>query len=126
MIELKWSSLRYFKASEFDSPDAPGSGSKMSLPFVYRLDAIRDMIGRPLHINSGYRTPAHNKAVGGVADSAHTKGVAADIRVLDSEMRAMVVRAAIKAGFTRIGIGKGIVHLDGDTTLPSPRLWLYP
>lgn len=125
MIELKWSALKYFKQSEFDSPDEPGSGARMNLPFVFRLDTIRDMVGRPLRINSGYRTPAHNKAVGGVANSAHTKGLAADIRVTDDEMRALVVRAAIKAGFTRIGVGRGLVHLDADSSLPTPRMWLY-
>jgi hypothetical protein len=33
--------------------------------------------------------------------------------------------AALKAGFTRIGIGKTFVHMDRDPFLPQPRLWLY-
>lgn len=35
--------------------------------------------GYPLHINSGYRCPEHNSAVGGVMDSQHILGNAADI-----------------------------------------------
>jgi hypothetical protein len=43
------------------------------------LDPVREAWGRPVHINSGYRSPALNKAVGGVATSQHLKGEAADI-----------------------------------------------
>ena len=39
----------------------------------------------PIIINSGYRSPAVNKAVGGVATSNHLTGCAADIRVLGNE-----------------------------------------
>jgi zinc D-Ala-D-Ala carboxypeptidase len=42
------------------------------------LDAVRDLLGHPLDISSGYRSPALNAAVGGVAGSQHTQGLAAD------------------------------------------------
>ena len=45
------------------------------------LQKIRDHFGRPVVITSGYRTAAHNKAVGGAAYSQHLYGRAADIRV---------------------------------------------
>ena len=41
--------------------------------------------GKAITINSGYRSPAHNKAVGGVANSQHVKGTAADIVVEDTD-----------------------------------------
>lgn len=44
------------------------------------LDSLRDKIGEPIYINSGYRTPEHNKAVGGSTLSYHMYGMAADIR----------------------------------------------
>lgn len=44
------------------------------------LQPLRDAWGLPLHINSGYRCPALNKAVGGTAGSQHVKGEAADIK----------------------------------------------
>lgn len=44
------------------------------------LQPLRDAVGRPLHVNSGYRCDALNRAVGGVATSQHVKGEAADIR----------------------------------------------
>jgi hypothetical protein len=42
------------------------------------LEKVRALLGAPLHIDSGYRCPALNKAVGGVPTSAHTTGYAAD------------------------------------------------
>lgn len=43
------------------------------------LQPLRDAWGSPIAINSGYRCPAVNKAVGGVPTSQHTKGEAADV-----------------------------------------------
>ena len=43
------------------------------------LDPVREAYGKPIYVNSGYRCPKHNKAVGGVPNSQHMKGEAADI-----------------------------------------------
>lgn len=43
------------------------------------LDPLRAAWGKPIHVNSGYRCPALNKALGGVPASQHMKGEAADI-----------------------------------------------
>lgn len=45
------------------------------------LDPIREWIAEPIYINSGYRSERLNKAVGGLPDSQHRKGQAADIRI---------------------------------------------
>ena len=45
------------------------------------LQLIRNAYGGPIHINSGYRCPALNKAVGGVPTSQHVKGEAADLSI---------------------------------------------
>lgn len=42
------------------------------------LDPARELLGKPIHVNSGFRCPAHNAAVGGVAKSQHTLGEAAE------------------------------------------------
>lgn len=47
------------------------------------LQPLRNAIGKPLKINSGYRCPDLNKAVGGVPTSQHTKGEAADVAAAD-------------------------------------------
>ncbi len=43
------------------------------------LDPIRERWGDPITVNSGYRCPELNRAVGGVATSQHCRGEAADI-----------------------------------------------
>jgi len=44
------------------------------------LELVRLAVGScPIHINSGYRSPALNARVGGVSSSAHVRGLAADI-----------------------------------------------
>ena len=47
---------------------------------MYILDLTRVYIGKPIHINSGYRCKKLNEIVGGVSNSMHTKGLAADFR----------------------------------------------
>lgn len=48
--------------------------------FLEALDAIRDELGVPLYTSCMYRCPIHNKRVGGVDNSAHRHGLAADIQ----------------------------------------------
>ncbi|HEU4775869.1 MAG TPA: D-Ala-D-Ala carboxypeptidase family metallohydrolase, partial [Telluria sp.] len=43
------------------------------------LEQVRTLVGAPIAISSGYRSPALNKAVGGASNSAHVLGLAADI-----------------------------------------------
>ena len=43
------------------------------------LEPVRERLGRPIIVNSGYRCPIHNAAVGGVANSQHLRGEAADL-----------------------------------------------
>ena len=48
------------------------------------LEPLRAFAGQPIIISSGYRSPALNKAVGGVANSQHMTGQAADIHIPDT------------------------------------------
>lgn len=47
------------------------------------LDPLREAYGKPIYVNSGYRCPELNKAVGGVSTSEHQSGRAADIDTHD-------------------------------------------
>lgn len=51
---------------------------------MYILDLTRVYIGKPIYINSGYRCKKLNETVGGVINSMHTKGLAADFRTESS------------------------------------------
>ena len=90
---------------------------------VARLDWARQVAGVPFHITSGFRTPEENEALGGAPDSAHLRGWAADIRVTSTYRRFAIVGGALKAGFPRIGVYNGHVHLDSDPSLPTRVMW---
>ena len=45
------------------------------------LDPVREKLGKPIQVNSGYRCKSHNEAVGGVKGSQHMQGEAADLRI---------------------------------------------
>lgn len=115
----------YFTLHEFDSPDAPGSGKNMSATLLRMLNLARRIAGIPFVINSGYRTPQHNRLVGGVPGSAHTKGLAVDIRVRTPQEYKTILLALLKAGFKRIGLGRGFIHADIDKSKPYPAVWTY-
>lgn len=69
-----------FKVREFacqDGSDPVFIDDKL----VNILQAIRNKFGQPVNITSGYRTPSHNKKVGGADYSQHLYGTAADITV---------------------------------------------
>ena len=118
--------MKWFNYSEFDSPDKPGSGeAHMDADFLQMLDRARGLAGVPFKINSGYRTAAHNKKVGGVRGSAHTLGLAADIHCTDSRNRCHIVSALMEAGFNRIGISATFIHVDNDPSKPEDVIWLY-
>lgn len=57
----------------------PEAVQNLKALFANVIEPLRIAYGRPLQINSGYRSPAVNKAVGGVATSQHTTGQACDI-----------------------------------------------
>ena len=49
------------------------------------LEELRQRYNAPIRINSGYRSPQLNRAIGGVANSNHLTGCAVDIRVENME-----------------------------------------
>lgn len=55
------------------------------------LDPARQQFGGPVLVNSGYRCPKHNAEVGGVANSQHLLGEAADICCSDNEWLAKII-----------------------------------
>lgn len=117
--------MKYFTYSEFDSPDLPGSGHEMQQEFLDKLDLARGYSNVPYVINSGFRTPEHNAAVGGVPGSSHLTGWASDVRADSSNRRYLVLKGLIEAGFTRIGIGQNFIHCDCDPSKAGNVTWLY-
>ena len=113
---------RYFKRSEFNCKCC--DENLIVDNFIEMLDKARVISGIPYEINSGYRCQVHNKAVGGVENSSHMKGIAADIKVKNEFCRMRILEGVIKAGFKRIGIGKTYIHVDIDKSRGNS-VWLY-
>jgi len=119
--------LAHFDLSEFDDPDIPNSGAEHMDPrFLTKLDLARSIAGVPFKISSGYRSEDRNRRVGGVPNSSHCRGYAADVVCVDGATREKMVQAFVKAGIRRIGINfaKGFIHVDNDPA-KSPSIWGY-
>ena len=117
--------LKYFKLSEFDSPDEVGSGKKMDSKFLEKLDYARHNAGIPFKINSGYRTQEWNMKVGGRFGSSHKKGLAVDIGYEGSRERYLIVNSLMEVGITRFGIAQTFIHCDVDKQKDQDVIWLY-
>lgn len=62
--------------------NTPGAAECQNLVRVAQvLEQVRALVGKPVAVSSGYRSLAVNKAVGGSKNSAHVRGLAADITV---------------------------------------------
>ena len=122
--------MKYFKLSEFDSPDQKGSGSKMNGAFLDKLDNARNIAGVPFKITSGFRTQEHHEAIyqklgKKPTRSAHLTGHAADIATGDSVQKYKIIAALIKAGFNRLGIAENFIHVDDSPDHTPNCIWTY-
>ncbi|MBO6782246.1 MAG: DUF882 domain-containing protein [Alphaproteobacteria bacterium] len=102
--------------------------------FMDFLQAVRARTG-PMHVNSGYRCPAHNARVSATgANGPHTTGRAADIRC-SGAFAHRLVREAVILGATGIGVAQQgphesrFVHIDtltpAEATGCRPWIWSY-
>lgn len=102
---------KHFRVLEFACKDGTDSVI-ISSELVWTLEKIREHFNRPVIINSAYRTPTHNKAVGGSPSSRHLLGQAADIVVKD--VPPSTVYAFCSSLLTTGGVGKydTFTHVD--------------
>ncbi|ELP68496.1 D-Ala-D-Ala carboxypeptidase family metallohydrolase [Streptomyces turgidiscabies] len=90
-LEQSDGSTLHFNWSEFyDQASGNFNGGKVSAAQVkenarrcmYKLEALRKKLGdKPITVNSGFRSIAHNADIGGASDSMHLYGTAADLDV---------------------------------------------
>jgi hypothetical protein len=110
--------LRWFKPSEFR-----GAFERMDPVLLRMLDATRGFSGRPIVITNAFREGE---------GTAHALGKAVDISdngrgaPIGSRWRFLVVKAALAAGFTRVGVYDRHIHLDvasEDEGYPAEVIW---
>ena len=84
-VENFWSGIKHFNKNEFackcGGRYCGGFPVEISRRVVGVLDTIREYAGKPVVVSSGVRCKNHNKSVGGVENSYHLKGRAADFTV---------------------------------------------
>jgi uncharacterized protein YcbK (DUF882 family) len=130
MGKADWDAIAdYFLPGEFTVP------TRMGWEFMLWLVEVRKAAGVPMHISSSYRTAAHNKAVGGAMDSAHTDAIcnAVDIGIKPTPedrnwnaARFEIMDAARALGCQRIGMYKnGSLHIDRtEDVRPARCIWV--
>ena len=131
MTPAMWAQVKHFKPSEFDSYTDDGKGKVagthkfMDARVVLGAEAIRVKRGKPIGINSAYRTPSRNKIVKGAPKSSHMEGLALDISTKGWTERERIdlILFAKEQGFTGIGIAKTFIHIDMKNRTAS---WIYP
>jgi len=103
-----------FSSSEFKCKcGGHCSSTKISGKVVKLLEKLRAKLGKPIYITSAYRCKVHNRNVGGVSNSRHLVGDAADI-VVAGVSPDQVGKAAEELGFDGIGVyrSQGFTHVD--------------
>jgi len=102
---------KHFNLSEFACPCC--NLVMLHPKLLAKLMELRNTLERPVYITSGYRCPKYNQKVGGVANSYHLIGLAADIKVKDTNLIELLGYAE-EIDFAGIGLyeKKNFLHLD--------------
>jgi uncharacterized protein YcbK (DUF882 family) len=114
----------HFAAKEFFCKCGICMDQVIDIFLVGRLQILRDTIGEPIKITSGYRCERHNTQIKGSPNSQHLQGKAADIYVIGMDPSELAGRAYIN-GFKGIGVASNFVHVDTRTS-HNVKLWSYP
>ena len=78
--------------------------------YMDAVQKVRELLGKPVRLNSGHRCPIHNAHVGGAPLSEH-KRIAFDISIIGQD-RGDLVRACKDAGFSSFGGYQTFLHTD--------------
>ena len=133
MPEIRYKPFADFSRKEFVCKCGCGAAD-MTLPFMDKLQALRDDFGGPMKISSGFRCPDYNDSIAQSGRTgSHTMGMAADVRVSGTKAYELLV-LALAHGFKGVGVcQKGLhntrfIHLDlskGSKKMLRPTVWSY-
>lgn len=99
----------------------------MNTKLLEALDDLREKWGDCVMVSSGYRCPAHNAEVGGVPNSQHVQGTAADVYVVSGNYDDFYNLAVSMKRFDGIGHypASEFVHLDMRDNGESPNYYRW-
>jgi uncharacterized protein YcbK (DUF882 family) len=119
----------YFTEKEL--ADTRTGECRMDPDFMVKLVKLRDLLGKPMKITSGYRSKETNDAVGGAENSPHMYGKAVDVYIQGADALRLI-ELALQVGFVGIGVSqKGqsrFIHIDtmdNSPNQPRPTIWSY-
>ena len=113
-----WKDIRYFKRAEFRCPCGRCGGFPVEPQesIARTVDEIRHRLGIPISIvdggGSGVRCSAHNAEVGGVSDSQHLYGLAADLHSAASPAQMLAVAEDVMGHTGGLGLYSWGIHVD--------------
>ena len=95
--DMKYFSINELARTDTRLPNMPSPEEAANLEHLIDavLDPAREAMGCPIRINSGYRSPAVNKKVGGASTSQHVRGEAADLDTTDNAKLFSWIRANV-------------------------------
>ena len=102
--------MKYFTREEFACKCGCGF-DEINFDLVTVLDALREHFDAPCKVNSGCRCESHNSGVGGVPNSQHILGKAADIVIRDVSP-ALVAEMAVQLGAKGTKVYNTFTHVD--------------
>ena len=107
-----------FNINEFACKDGTAVPTELvanAIELAANLQALRNELGKPIIINSAYRSPTHNALVGGSPNSQHLLCKAADLRTDTPRQLAETIFRLIAAGKMKeggVGVYSTFVHYD--------------
>lgn len=126
MVVKDWTKYDNFKKKEFDCKFS--GENMMQTEFMDKLQQLRSVYGKPMHITSGYRSKMHPVERSKSGSGPHNQGLAADIAVEGADA-VRLLNLALQLGFTGIGVqqkGYGrYIHLDLVKSSSRPMIWSY-
>lgn len=104
----------HFKVKEFHSPQDPSDLVRVDEKLLRLLENIRNYTGKPVHLNSGYRSPEYNATIKNASPhSQHCAGKAADIVIYGvSPAKVAEIAECYLGSSGGIGIYKNFTHVD--------------
>ena len=104
------------------------TANNVSPLLLEKLEALRAMIGGPIEISCAYRCPAHNAEVGGVPNSQHVNGTAADVQTPNynhCNTPEQLKWYCEQIGFDGIGLYDWGCHVDVRDNGQSPNTYIW-
>jgi hypothetical protein len=116
--KITWDTIKYFKEGEFTCQCGCGLNN-INLKLVVVLDKIRAHFGSAVIITSGCRCRKHNEEVGGVPESRHISGKAADFYVRNvakskvlAYCKELVNQGVLRYAYTNSTNMRNAIHID--------------